>query len=188
MIKTKKLKQLIKNSEYKTQKNFSEALGMSYQGFNTILVKGKTSKSTIQKICKALGFKPVDILENSYYELHKNNLTSTAGISNRLKELINYLGIGVNEFSKQIGISPSTTSTILRTGSCNIHYIQALCNKIEWLNIRWLLTGEGEIIQEKNNKNQKQEIEYLQVADNQLEYQTEKSKKLSKNDKKQQKK
>ena len=69
------------------------------------------------------------------------------GINQRIKEYIGYLGITVNQFSKQIGVSQSVISSMFsRNTEPSSRVLLAMINAYADMSIRWLMTGRGEKI------------------------------------------
>lgn len=71
-------------------------------------------------------------------------------IADRLRLLIDSLGIEDQEFAQKVGISKATLSNILtkKTKSTKAEIVAEIWRTFPSLNIRWLLLGEGEIWEE----------------------------------------
>lgn len=147
MLNINKIVGIIKNSQYRSEADFSQKVGISYQGWLAIKKRGKTTNRRAIKIAKTLEIDVKEILDEAYYTLYKDELSNetNTGFSSRLRELIEYIGIGVNEFGRETGIPASSISTILSRDNAHIHFIYKIAQRYRWLNIRWLITGEGEI-------------------------------------------
>jgi hypothetical protein len=66
---------------------------------------------------------------------------------NRLLKFLNYLGIGQNAFEKEAGIANGYISH--NKGSIGSLIINKISNRYPELNINWLLTGQGEMLNEQ---------------------------------------
>ena len=68
-------------------------------------------------------------------------------LKERFREIYQSLGITQSEMSDKIGIKRGNITTVLNTESKNISatIITALAENLPNLNMRWYLTGEGEI-------------------------------------------
>ena len=68
-------------------------------------------------------------------------------MQNRLLELIQYKTNGIQaDFAELMGWSPQYVNKLIREGSMGIKPITALLEKFPELNARWLLLGEGVMI------------------------------------------
>ena len=68
-------------------------------------------------------------------------------MQNRLLELIQYKTNGIQaDFAELMGWSPQYLNKLIREGSMGIKPITALLEKFHELNARWLLLGEGVMI------------------------------------------
>ncbi len=66
-------------------------------------------------------------------------------ISQRLKILIEKLGLDTRSFSQALGVSEGTTRNYFNRGSKpNADYLEKLSISFESANLHWLLTGNGE--------------------------------------------
>lgn len=70
----------------------------------------------------------------------------------RLLKLINYLKLKKGEFAHYISIPKSSLSEILKIKTKPTFFFFYGLSKIEKLNFNWLLTGEGEMFLEEENK------------------------------------
>ena len=70
----------------------------------------------------------------------------------RLLKLIDFLKLKKGAFAHYIGIPKSTLSEILNIKTKPTFFFFYGLSKIEKLNINWLLTGEGEMFIEQENK------------------------------------
>lgn len=68
-------------------------------------------------------------------------------IIDRINYLIEKEGFTVASFSKKIGIKDQTirNSVVQRKNKPSYEVLCAICQSFNWLNARWLLTGEGEM-------------------------------------------
>jgi len=69
-------------------------------------------------------------------------------VNQRIEEIIQYLGLNPNSFSKSIGLSGnSTISRIIKEQTTPSYETLSLIIKTyDWINTHWLMTGEGEMI------------------------------------------
>lgn len=68
-------------------------------------------------------------------------------INNRLKEVVNHLGVSNSEFAKSIGIPSSTISNVFnRDGDVKTSIVTATLLKYNKISPEWLLLGEGDMI------------------------------------------
>lgn len=70
-------------------------------------------------------------------------------VSERLNQFINSLGISTYEFEKQCGISGGTVSRL--TSKSYKRTFGRIANAFPLLNIDWLMTGEGEMLNESDH-------------------------------------
>lgn len=77
-------------------------------------------------------------------------------LSERLRYLINYLGISVNEFSKRIGVKQSTMQGYLNDErEPGYSVIAKIKLSYPTISSDWLLTGAGSMNQNENSKDEK---------------------------------
>jgi len=69
----------------------------------------------------------------------------------RLKLIINYLGISVYAFSKSIDTSQQSMSYYLKGRPVSADTIQKIVKKYPEIDSYWLLTGEGEMLKSGEN-------------------------------------
>lgn len=68
----------------------------------------------------------------------------TRNINARLKEVIEKTGYSIIDFSKKIDISRQTLYYILnKDAKPGFEVINGMAINLPWLNLRWLITGEG---------------------------------------------
>ena len=69
-------------------------------------------------------------------------------VNQRIEELIKYLGLNPNSFSKSIGLSGNSTISRIIKGQTTPSYdtLFIICKTYDWINIQWLMIGEGEMI------------------------------------------
>lgn len=67
-------------------------------------------------------------------------------INNRIKELIDYLKLGQNEFAKEIGVSSSRMSNIItHRNKPDSEMLQLIAKKFTNVSTDWLLLGIGDV-------------------------------------------
>lgn len=72
-------------------------------------------------------------------------------VNERIKELIRYLGLSDRRFAEMIGVPQTTISNLFnRNTEPSYKILNAIINQFEFVDSRWLLTGEGEMNTEKN--------------------------------------
>lgn len=88
-------------------------------------------------------------------------------VNQRIEELIKYLDLNPNSFSKSIGLTGNSTISRIVKGKTMPSYetLLLICDTYDWLNIRWLMTGEGEMIRSD------QKDESIDVLKDKIEYQ-----------------
>jgi len=88
-------------------------------------------------------------------------------VNQRIEELIDYLDLNPNSFSKSIGLSGnSTISRIVKSKTMpSYETLSLICDTYDWINIRWLMTGEGEMLRSD------QKDESIDVLKEKIEYQ-----------------
>lgn len=72
-------------------------------------------------------------------------------VKERLKEFINYKDISVSEFCRQIGVSSAFVSSMRK--SIQPDKTESIALRYPELNITWLLTGEGEMLNSTGKEN-----------------------------------
>ena len=86
------------------------------------------------------------------FELNLNNLYMENTVKERLIRFMKYKGIGQSKFEKLVGLSNGYINQLRHSPSPQ--KIQMILEKFNDLNQTWLLTGQGEMInQEKTNEN-----------------------------------
>mgnify|MGYP001263850755 CR=1 FL=1 len=89
-------------------------------------------------------------------------------LKKRFREIYQSLGISQSDMSEKIGIKRGNITTVLNTESKNISatIITALAENLPNLNMRWYLTGEGEMwVPEKTEREAELEKEIeLKIA------------------------
>jgi hypothetical protein len=66
-------------------------------------------------------------------------------INQRLKYLIDILGLKVSAFSRQLGVSETSTRNYTdRSTKPGAEYLEKVANHFKQVNMSWLLTGNGE--------------------------------------------
>lgn len=70
-------------------------------------------------------------------------------MSKRILEFIDYLGISTAEFERNCGLSNGSVSKMGENTRRST--IDKISNIYPQLNVNWLLTGEGNMINERNN-------------------------------------
>ncbi|MBC6698903.1 hypothetical protein [Hymenobacter sp. BT190] len=72
-------------------------------------------------------------------------MTETS-INQRLKILIDALGVNTRRFSMMVGVNDATTRTYLDRGSKpSAEYVASIISAVERINPAWLLLGKGEM-------------------------------------------
>lgn len=76
-------------------------------------------------------------------------------ITNRIKELMNALGMSVNSFSKRIGVTQATLNRyMLGSRKMSLATVEAILAAFDTLSAEWLLRGKGEMFV-NNDANEK---------------------------------
>ena len=69
----------------------------------------------------------------------------------RLKKLIKALNVNQSELAKTLGMAQPNISRILNGGAqVSIELVNKISNVYKQVNLHWLLTGDGEMLFEKN--------------------------------------
>ena len=76
-------------------------------------------------------------------------------ITDRLKQLIDYLGITPNAFASRIGVSQPRMRNYLEGRMPDFETLKRICETFVMINPGWLLTGTGDMIIEQHLKNNK---------------------------------
>jgi transcriptional regulator with XRE-family HTH domain len=148
MLDIRRIKELLDSSQIRFEKDFAEMLHVTEQGWNNIKRKGSTTKSRAKKIANILNVPIEEILTTKYYKENKQlfqSSTSPNGISVRLRELIKFLNINQSEFAKEVQVPNSTLSSVMSRDTGKIDFIQQIAKRYKWVNLRWLISGEGNI-------------------------------------------
>lgn len=90
-------------------------------------------------------------------------------VNQRIEEVMNYLGLNPNSFSKSIGLTGNSTISRIIKGQTTPSYetLTMIYTKYDWIDVRWLMTGEGEMIR----SDQVQKDESVDVLKGKIEYQ-----------------
>ncbi|WP_290055014.1 S24 family peptidase [uncultured Muribaculum sp.] len=70
-------------------------------------------------------------------------------VKQRIKEIINQLGISQKEFEKRIGASNGYVNSIAK--SIGAEYLRNICREFPNINEDWLLYGEGNMLKDEND-------------------------------------
>jgi transcriptional regulator with XRE-family HTH domain len=77
----------------------------------------------------------------------------TRNINTRLKDVIEKTGYSIIDFSKKIDVSRQTLYYILsKDAKPGFEVIHGIAMNFPWLNLRWLITGEGTMNLETESK------------------------------------
>ena len=80
-------------------------------------------------------------------------------INERLKFLIEALGISARAFSRTLDVSESTTRNYLdKSTKPSTDYIERIANHFKSVNLAWLITGEGEPLLSSTDENEQTSI------------------------------
>jgi transcriptional regulator with XRE-family HTH domain len=102
-------------------------------------------------------------------------------INQRIVEIIKYYNLNKNSFSKKIGLQNNTTIGNIVTGRMNSPSYDVICkilHAFDGISVKWLILGEGEMIEDKTNSppgdaellgHYKDIIENLKLVNRQLE-------------------
>lgn len=98
-------------------------------------------------------------------------------IINRLQQVIEHEGLTVASFAKKIGVGDQTIRGIVIQKRNNPGYelIYKISQAFDWLNIEWLITGEGEMTKSSKEDNELTKnstteiISYLREKDQKIE-------------------
>lgn len=74
-------------------------------------------------------------------------------INERIKEIIDYLGINENKFATEIGVTQSVINSMFKRNtdpSCKL--LCAIINVYDFISLEWLLIGKGDMLK-SNNQN-----------------------------------
>lgn len=88
-----------------------------------------------------------------------NGLSKIMDMKKRMQELIDYLGMSVNAFEAYVGLSRGSLGGInlgLRSDR-----LALIAEKLPWLNMRWLLTGVGEMNLPENQQVYSTDVDYV---------------------------
>lgn len=74
-------------------------------------------------------------------------------VTDRLKQLVDYLGITPNAFASRIGVSQPRMRNYLEGRMPDFETLKRICETFVMINPGWLLTGTGDmIIEQQSNK------------------------------------
>lgn len=98
-------------------------------------------------------------------------------IIDRLQQVIEHEGLNVASFAKKIGVGDQTIRGIVIQKRNNPGYelIYKISQAFDWLNIEWLITGEGEMTKSSKEDNELTKnstteiISYLREKDQKIE-------------------
>lgn len=92
-------------------------------------------------------------------------------VNQRIEEIIKYLDLNPSSFSKAIGLTGNSTISRIIKGNSTPSYetLSMIYSKYEWIDIHWLMTGEGQMIRSDQNKENKT----LDELKEKIEYQKE---------------
>lgn len=98
-------------------------------------------------------------------------------IIDRLQQVIEHEGLNVASFAKKIGVGDQTIRGIVIQKRNNPGYelIYKISQTFDWLNIEWLITGEGDMIKSPKDESvltensTKEIINYLREKDQKIE-------------------
>ncbi|OKY98537.1 MAG: hypothetical protein BHV67_05300 [Bacteroidales bacterium 43_36] len=108
-------------------------------------------------------------------------------INDRINQIIEHEHLSVAAFARKIGIGDQTVRSVcvLRRNKPGFEFLSNLIQTFEWLDPKWLLTGEGSMERAKcdsaeprNNGSLIELIEYLREKDRRIEQLIEKNTEL----------
>ena len=100
-----------------------------------------------------------------------------SNVKDRLVEYLDYKGINKNRFSKTIGVSPAYVNSIRK--SIQPDKIKSIAVSFPDLNIEWLLTGEGEMVNKDNHAKVSDTVSMSREVFEQITRLTEQNSKLA---------
>lgn len=68
-------------------------------------------------------------------------------VNERLKAFFEFKGLSANAVSKKTGVPQTTVAYILRSHDVKISSLEKIVDYYPDLNIRWLITGKGEMLE-----------------------------------------
>lgn len=155
MLSPNKLKSLINKSGL-NQKEFCERSGISEAGFYTSLRRKGFRMKTLERFATVLNV-PV-----SAFFGHKEDLPGNADMGFRYHELMIKLKVKQKDFCKVTGITEKNLQRIIDgTELPNVEIVTLIAEHYPTINITWLLTGKGSIINEISNY--KEQIKQLEA-------------------------
>lgn len=178
MLNINKILELIQAAGYKFEKDFAHELGISQNGWLFIKKRKSTAWGRANQIAQKLGVEVKDIMDANTYEVNKYNIITTKneiGLKGRLMQMMESMRFNTSDMARDIGVSVQTLSSIISRDSCHIDILQKIALRYRWLDMRWLITGEGEMrgSAELNIVAEKEESTYNRIERKLLEQKKE---------------
>jgi transcriptional regulator with XRE-family HTH domain len=84
---------------------------------------------------------------------------------NRIKEFIEYKGISISSFERQLGFSNGLIGKVLKGSSLGSDKIEKILYAYKELNAHWLLTGKGKMVFDDNTQSLEYYISIIKSKD-----------------------
>jgi len=106
------------------------------------------------------------------FVLFKNNIgTIMDTVGNRIKKIMDHLNLNYNSFSKELGYSDVVVGNVIKgRNKPSFDFVNKLTQTFDWVDVRWILTGQGEMLLENNITNKTKAVYKLKtdnLVDNQ---------------------
>ena len=72
-------------------------------------------------------------------------------LGERLTQVLNYYGVNESELGRLVGISKQNINNIINNGNPTYRTIISVITHFASINVRWLLTGEGNMLDQESN-------------------------------------
>lgn len=108
-------------------------------------------------------------------------------INDRINQIIEHEHLSIAAFARKIGIGDQTVRSVcvLRRNKPGYDFLSSLIQTFEWLDPKWLLTGDGNmvrpddnVVEPRNGNSLIELIEYLKEKDKRIEQLIEKNAEL----------
>ncbi|MCF2443629.1 helix-turn-helix domain-containing protein [Dyadobacter sp. CY345] len=145
-----------------TQAQLARLLNTSPQNITATLNQENPSFQKIKKVADVLGVKAEDLISNEFafrknekenksdtIKVHadEQSISNDGGIVKRIKQYIDYEGIRISAFEKEVGFSNGAFASQVRNNkTIGSDKLENILKRYPRISSEWLLTGEGDML------------------------------------------
>lgn len=101
---------------------------------------------------------------------NRSYMSELSSIGDRLRDFISSTGLSVAKFAKEVGVPQPTVSSYLNDGrEPGITFLMKVKLRYKELNLNWMVSGEGNMKTEMDQKYEELREKYYHVVEEQLD-------------------